>query len=450
MSAATTILGPRRQVARRLGTFCAAASIVALTACATPARADFDQTLATKVAPAVLKYLRDNGYRTVGVLKFRVKRGNEPETFYVGPLNDNMAARLENALIYKSDETDTLEFLQNPSAEAARQKQHLSYLKPAGREKLLELEYPLAFGDEAQRVKPDVFLTGLVELRPLEHKAIVSIEAFGKKSKDLTKMGSFELPLDPAMLVDAGMSFDIIKSLAPSDAAAADAAGNSPKAIDESLLAMTILYDNKTQVVKKDGAASELSVAEPKEGQDLVFRIKNNAKERLGVVLLVNGQSTYRKQRGLPTAAYKKWMLDPGDGLDINGFSVDDEVLEHFVVRPDMDWRKLMESEELSACNLGTFELYIFRESDGIAADKEQMPFSLGMRARPTQRAKSLNEARSNIRKAMSPQALGPVEPDSSKTSKDKVVHVPGFKNPQLVTSRIIRYYHPKMRQIAD
>jgi hypothetical protein len=48
------------------------------------------------------------------------------------------------------------------------------------------------------------------------------------------------------------------------------------------------------------------------------------------------------------------------------------------------------------------------------------------------------------------PQSLGPVEPDSTKKSKDKVVHVPGFKNPQLVTSMIIRYYHPKMRQIAD
>src|SRR5262249_1415377 len=158
-------------------------------------------------------------------------------------------------------------------------------------------------------------------------------------------------PLDRAMLVDAGMSFDIIKSLAPSDDAATDAAGNSPKAIDDSLLAMTVLYDNKPQSVKKDGAASELSVAEPKQGQQLVCLIKSNAKERLGVVLLVNGQSTYRKQRGLATAAYKKWMLDSGDGLDINGFSVDDDVLEQFVVRPDMDWRKLMESEELSACN---------------------------------------------------------------------------------------------------
>jgi len=258
----------RQLVLRRLVTFGMAAGVfAALVGCPNSARADFDKTLALKVAPDLLKYLRDNGYHSVGVLKFRVKRGNEPESFYVGPLNDTLVTRLENALVYKCDEGDSFQLLQNPSAEAAQQKQKLSYLNPAGRAKLLELEYPLAFGDEKARVKPDVFLTGLVEIRPLEHRATLTIEAFSQKSKDLTKVGSFEVPLDRAILVDAGMPFAIPKTLAPSDAAASEATAHAKKPAEESLLAITVLYGGEPQSIVRKGPAGEFSVPEPTEKQ---------------------------------------------------------------------------------------------------------------------------------------------------------------------------------------
>src|SRR4051812_1907102 len=49
-------------------------------------------------APAIVKYLREHNYRNVGVLKFRVKKSEqEPISDNVGPLNMNMARRLEVA-----------------------------------------------------------------------------------------------------------------------------------------------------------------------------------------------------------------------------------------------------------------------------------------------------------------------------------------------------------------
>lgn len=449
---ASTSLDRRSRASRRLFTFCTVVGVIAAsTVFPDVARADFDRTLATRVAPAVLRFLRDSGFHAVGVLKFRVKRGNEPESFYVGPLNDNMATRLENALVYKSEDTDLLQLLQNPSVEAARQKQQLSYLTPAGREKLLDLEYSPAYGDATHRAKPDVLLTGIVEIRPLEHKAILTIEAFSKNTTDLVKVGSFEAPLDRAILVDAGMPFTIPKKLAPSDDSASDATADTNKPADDALLAVTILYDNKVQpITRKDGAGGELWAPEPKEKQELVLRLKNQSKERLGAVLLINGRSTYMKQRGLPVTAYKKWMFDPGDELEFTGFSLTGDQLERFVIRSDADSRRMMEQEELNTYNLGAFEIYVFRDSRGVTADNEEKPFSLGMRAKPTQRAKSLNEARSTIRSLMGTQSLGIVDSDSSNTTKERIEKVEGFKNPQLVTSMIIRYYHPKMKRIAD
>ena len=47
----------------------------------------------------MLKYVRDHGYNTVGVLVFTVKKGNQPATRKTGTLNSMIARRLETALV---------------------------------------------------------------------------------------------------------------------------------------------------------------------------------------------------------------------------------------------------------------------------------------------------------------------------------------------------------------
>src|SRR5687768_1314046 len=52
-----------------------------------------------KNAPGVIEYLSGKGYKNIGVLKFRVKKGDEPISDSVGTLNMALADRLEVALV---------------------------------------------------------------------------------------------------------------------------------------------------------------------------------------------------------------------------------------------------------------------------------------------------------------------------------------------------------------
>ncbi len=427
-----------------------------------PARADFDQTLAEKVGPAVVQYLRDNGYHTVGVLKFRVKRGNEEESFYVGTLNDNMVTRLENALLHKSKDEDSLVFLQNPSAEAVKQNQHLSYLKPEGREKLLDISYPLAYGDEQQRVKPDALLTGLIELKLSEKKAALTVEAFGSKSKDLAKLGTWEVPLDRAILAEAGAGFSLPKpkfqTLGPADLnnAAADAV-TEKKGEADAPIQVTILFNGQKQSISQQtGACGEHTVPDLKEGDKLAIRVKNISQEPIGLLMLVNGQSTVEKQQGLPVTLYRRWRLDPGDEETYEGYYFQNKngtvTCKKFAILSDEESKKRMESEELNACNLGALEILVFREGKEVAAVDEEKPFTIGLRNKPTVRPKSVNEARSNINGLIKKSQLaslgGLIDQDKGNGTTEGVQETEKMKNPEMAMHMIIRYYHPKMKKL--
>src|SRR3954469_24886197 len=71
-------------------------------------------------APRVLGYLKGQGYKNVGVLKFRVKKGEQPLSDRVGTLNLNLAARLEIALVLATDIKAPLGIIHDASAVAAR------------------------------------------------------------------------------------------------------------------------------------------------------------------------------------------------------------------------------------------------------------------------------------------------------------------------------------------
>src|SRR5215813_2185014 len=63
------------------------------------ARADhLDDSLNNK-GQEIVEALRSKGVKNVGVLRFRVKEGNRAETWSAGPLNGNLAVRLENVLV---------------------------------------------------------------------------------------------------------------------------------------------------------------------------------------------------------------------------------------------------------------------------------------------------------------------------------------------------------------
>src|SRR5262249_16860337 len=59
-----------------------------------------------------------------------------------------------------------------------------------------------------------------------------------------------------------------------------------------------MLVDGKPAEVKKsDSQNAKYSIASPKSGQKVVFSLKNNDKQTLGVVLKLNGVSTIDQQK---------------------------------------------------------------------------------------------------------------------------------------------------------
>jgi hypothetical protein len=259
-------------------------------------------------------------------------------------------------------------------------------------------------------------------------------------------------------LVDACIGFNVSKpsltGLGPSglDAAAAESGAD----VKSMPLKVTLLYDGKEQALVKDAnCPCEYTVAEPKEGQKLVIRLKKTTPERLGVVLLVNGQSTFMRQQGLPTRDYRKWIMDPQDDEeDYTGFYLDNKKVDLFTVLSDAESKRMMEQEELSACKLGTFEVFVFREGKARnakedEAEREVAGFSLGLKAKPTQRPKSINEARKYIN-SNTVSSLGLVGGNAGNQGSANLQVVEKIPNAQLSDSMTIRYYRPKVKKVSD
>jgi hypothetical protein len=158
-------------------------------------------------APKLFRELKAKGYQNVGILKFRVEKGGRPATFHAGPLNNNMALRLEECLIRVNDENKPIGVTHGASAIAAEADGKLSYLTPEGRKKLLTLSYPLAWGSE--RVKVDAFLTGLVQISPDYKKTVIRIQFFDNTNPELQELMNFEVKTDANVLTDAGESFNL-------------------------------------------------------------------------------------------------------------------------------------------------------------------------------------------------------------------------------------------------
>src|SRR5712691_9900377 len=73
---------------------------------AVPARADNIDVKLFSETPEILKSIRKQGYKSVGVLHFRCQKGDGREGFNLGTIPGSMAQRLENAMIVHM-ETDS-------------------------------------------------------------------------------------------------------------------------------------------------------------------------------------------------------------------------------------------------------------------------------------------------------------------------------------------------------
>jgi len=358
-------------------------------------------------APAVLEYLRKQGYGNVGVLKFLVTKDGTKLSDRAGTINIDVAHWLQNALILKNNRKDPLGVIDRASA-VARKLTGASYLTREGRAKLFEATYPLGWGD--QMVKADAFLTGVLGVSADNPGVLdVALVAFDRRSTRLEPFLEFQAAVRPALLEGLGESYVLRGAFGREGPPATvaqkeekihrlqDRAGQAstlvravPHPLQEKSaglpVALTILYDGYEQPMRFVGNSAW--VAEPREGQTVEFVLtRDGGRERYGVVLKVNGENTIRKQR--QEALYcSRWILDPGDGpYTVKGYQLDNDTRETFRVLSVAE----SQGRELDyGPDVGLITMVVFREDDGpplpeSASDEEAQVAAVRKLANPSE-----------------------------------------------------------------
>ncbi len=328
-------------MARSSGRLGLAALLMLLPACMAQAADDLEKKLLQEI-PQVMRILRDKGYQNVGVLKFRVKKGNQAVSDQVGTLNQRLAEKLELALVVGNDIRNPIGVVRG-AGQVAAGIDGANHLSPEGRQKFFTAQYPLAWGEE--KVVPDAFLTGVALISQDLRQMTVGILAFDRESQSLEPLAKFKMQPDLEDLLESGESFTVrgvfdqaslsltsqerkdrateeaiqtslrVKSetannTAPTQAKIHPLSGSNP----QSPIELEIKYDNVVQPIEfREGAAF---VPEPQEGQKVFLIVKRrpSATQRLGLVLKVNGESTLQRQT-LPDAQCQVWVLEPDQNI---------------------------------------------------------------------------------------------------------------------------------------
>jgi hypothetical protein len=446
--------------ARRLGLAALALGLVAMAGMASPARAAAADRIEDKLKAEgvkVVEYLRDHGYQAVGVLKFRVKLGNEPESFSVGILNVVMTRRLQNLLIAMNDEAKPLQIIHEAAQVAAGKKEHANYTSPEGCAKFFEYKYPLAWGSGT--VQADVFLTGLVKVSPDKSTTTVVIEAIDRETKKPKEITSFQVRTDRTILSDACESFVLpgkqVRKLG-ADEQEEEAAKNSyerdqdkdrPKPGDR-LVKLEILYSGKAQEeAGSEKHPGEYQVPEPQENDEVVLALTNLSDKRVAVVLAVNGKNTLYKQDRLEARpeGLAKWILEPGVRYTVRGY-YHEGGLKYEPFKVISEEESLAEEEQNLHPKLGAIELFVFTEGgkkSPVLVREAGLRKPVGAQKKKPQTAK---EAAALVQQTSrrSTKAAGLIKPGEN--TKDTEVKTASFNDPQLQEYRAYWYYDRKKK----
>jgi hypothetical protein len=414
-----------------------------------PARADDLERQLLKQAPKVIQYLQDKGYQNVGVLKFRVKKGDGPISDRAGTLNLTLADRLELALVLADDFKKPVGIIRNASAVAARIK-GANHLTKEGRQKLFDGSYPLAWGD--QEVPADAFLTGVVQVSPDLDELTVGILAFDRSGAALEKVVQFTAANDAAALAETGESFllrgafdagqeQVVEKKAIQTAARVrENKHEFPLADDAAPVELEIRYNGqKVPLEIREGNAL---IPEPQRQKvTFVLKRKGNSKERYGIVLKVNGQNTLYRQR-LKDVQCRKWILDPGDEpITIRGFQREGGQAEEFKVLSPAESK----AKEIDyGADVGTIALVVFREKQGkdrplaVVSEEDEDLAALTRAVFPAEKPRNLAALKAQLR---ADATRGLIE--GGDVIPSKVQQVKFQPDPTPVMTATITYYRP-------
>lgn len=378
---------------------------------------DLDAEL-LRVAPKLVEHCKAHKLTNVGVVKFLVRVGDAKPSDDVGELNLALADRLEVALLLANPDADGLGVIRRASAAVIAAKNTFANHRDADGRKAFfaDQTYRLAWGPE---VKADAFFTGELALDKDLAKAALTFQAFDAAGTLETLRDAVAVEPSPRLLAEAGFSYLVDpKKLADAPDApkrkrrnlqvvaevrqeAADFAkadkGTLHPALRNAPLKWTILYDSKPVPFEGD------RVPEPVRGQVVTFVLENRADFVVGAVLKVNGENVLFRER-LPVERCRKFVLEPGQKVEVEGFRSDEKTVKPFEV---LSAEASRDDEVRYGEHVGTFRLTAFRgklvEADPTAdenkslADADRMLVAIARGGRdavkiPAGNAKSVKE----------------------------------------------------------
>jgi hypothetical protein len=327
-----------------------------------------------------MAYLRQHHYKNVGVLKFRIKKGDTVSDS-VGTLNATLADRLETALLFAEDPKDAVNLIRDASKVAATIP-GADHHSEAGRNKLFgSSKYPLLWGQDT--VTPDAFITGMAVIRPDRRTMSVALAVINRKGLDQT-FDQFVMDMDPDLLIETGASFRLRgladngepraglgdKTQLPStkekvDAVVQDAdlvakKEEPPPLPNKGAVVLEIWYDDQQMNYQLTGG-NEIQIPEPRDGQRVKFVLRKTDKAdvRYGVVVKVNGENTLFMEK-TKAEQCTKWILsNQVPEIPIEGYQVDEDQARPFIIRSPEESKAV---EKHYGRDVGQISLVVFRE----------------------------------------------------------------------------------------
>jgi hypothetical protein len=336
-------------------------------------------------APAILRYLEDKGYQHVGVLKFLIQKGRRPARDDIGTLNTELATKLCLALGVREPNKDEKVVLLRDASAVAAQIEGASHTTPEGREKLFTGRYPLVWGAAVSGVTSSAFLTGVATISPDRRTIDVLVQAFDSQGGEPAIIKRFRARIDAEILrgigegyIHRGLPVAGADSTAAAEETALESAAqvalrieNHPLLDPVALVALDVFYDGR--LVKSEAIEGELRIVEPQEGQKvrLVVRRQGRSRDRLAVVVQVNGENTLYRERK-PAFDCAKWIMEPdADRIQIEGFQTDGQTRQDFRILSPAESRQ---SEVNYGGDVGLITLVVFRERQGEAPTPVLLP----------------------------------------------------------------------------
>jgi hypothetical protein len=419
----------------------ALASLALLLAASTTRAANLDAAL-LKAAPKILEYLKSENYQNVGVLPFQVQKGTRKASYDAAPLAANLPGRVENALIMSQgdDEKTAVRIIRDAAGVAARAKAGRYTTDDDAFKKLFRLRYPLAWG--TRKVRADAFLTGVVLNTGDRAKTKIKWLLLTPESRSGGTLKPLDLKkvdvvrTDRSLLRDLGYTFALSRSVLKRDVSAEDrddyaidqvdqreqgktrpGSGQSNEVTPTNIegMAFELRYNGVTQKLRPisqttRGSKSPQYEADPVEPDTEVTMVLTrllDEDKRLGVVVRVNGRSTWKEEEEEPIKCVK-WLYDlsaKGKPDVFRGFYDD-------ATGKNVRKFRVASAEESAAkaSDLGDragwidIDVFASRESEVDVSpsktDEDEVKVSTRGLARPKKRPRTLGEAQIQLRKA--------------------------------------------------